>query len=79
MDPRHLCGSYLEEFNPYLADYSFIAAGLMHERMQGDGPAAPWLSSALLPAEGFADLPLLWPESDRAALAAASTGGGCSS
>ena len=44
----------------------------MHDRMQGEDARQNWLSSSL-PVEGFADLPLLWPEADRVALAKAST------
>lgn len=60
---RSSLGEYLPEFYPELADYSFIALQLLHERGLGEqSELAPWVSysPSLLPAEGFPDLPLLW-------------------
>lgn len=61
---RSSIGVYLTEFDPELADYAFIALALLHERRLGEqSELAPWLSStALLPADGFDDLPLLWDD-----------------
>ena len=56
-------GTHLMEFDPYLADYAFIALALLHERRLGDdSDLAPWLSgcASLMPPSGFGDLPLLW-------------------
>ena len=56
-----ILGPYLAEFEPLLADYSFIAVALLNEeRLGAQSPLAPWLSSASRPE--VLDLPLLWPE-----------------
>ena len=68
----------LHEFEPLLADYAFIALALIHERRLGDqSEFAPWLNAcpSLLPAAGFADLPLLWSEKELTELAGATTAG----
>jgi hypothetical protein len=75
---RSSIGAYLAEFEPYLADYAFIALALLHERRLGEESAlAPWLLGcpSLLPPSGFADLPLLWGDEGLASLAAATTAG----
>ena len=64
---RSSIGVYLAEFEPLLADYAFIALALIRERRLGDqSEFAPWLNCcpSLLPAAGFADLPLLWSEKE---------------
>jgi len=54
-------GMWLEEFDPELADYSFIALALLHEKRLGDQSAyAGWLQSGVWPAGP--DLPLLWTQ-----------------
>lgn len=56
-----ILGPYLAEFEPELADYSFIAVALLNEERLGDqSPLAPWLSSASRATSH--DLPLLWPD-----------------
>jgi hypothetical protein len=75
---RSAMGPHLADFEPELADYSFIALSLLHERSLGQGSElAPWLSGApsLLPPEGFPDLPLLWGKEGLAELDAATTAG----
>ena len=75
---RSSIGVYLAEFEPLLADYAFIALALIHERRLGDqSEFAPWLNGcpSLLPAAGFADLPLLWSEKELTELAGATTAG----
>ena len=75
---RSSIGVYLAEFEPLLADYAFIALALIHERRLGDqSEFAPWLNAcpSLLPAAGFADLPLLWSEKELTELAGATTAG----
>ncbi|EOD41244.1 hypothetical protein EMIHUDRAFT_448733 [Emiliania huxleyi CCMP1516] len=63
-----LLGAYLVEFEPYLADYSFIAVALLNEERLGEQSSlAPWLSSACWQVEQH-DLPLLWPSDDQAEL-----------
>mmetsp|Transcript_14877 Transcript_14877/g.49409 ORF Transcript_14877/g.49409 Transcript_14877/m.49409 type:complete len:498 (-) Transcript_14877:99-1592(-) len=63
-----LLGAYLVEFEPYLADYSFIAVALLNEERLGQQSSlAPWLSSACWQVEQH-DLPLLWPSDDQAEL-----------
>ncbi|KAL1526284.1 hypothetical protein AB1Y20_015002 [Prymnesium parvum] len=67
-------GPSLATFEPMLAEYSFIALQLLQQRFAGDASElAPWLSSSALPADGFDDLPLLWPEEERAELQASTT------
>ena len=75
---RSSIGPYLSDFDPLLADYAFIALALIHERSLGtESQLAPWLSGcpALLPAAGFAELPLLWDSEGIAQLASATTAG----
>ena len=75
---RSSIGPYIAEFEPYLADYAFIALALIHERRLGEqSDLAPWLcgSQSLLPPAGFADLPLLWGEDELSELEAATTAG----
>ena len=75
---RSSIGAQLSEFDPELADYAFIALAIIHERRLGSqSELAPWLSDSpsLLPAEGFADLPLLWDAADLTELEAATTAG----
>jgi len=77
---RSSIGVYLVDFEPELADYAFIALALLHERRLVDqSELEPWLSAtALLPPNGFSDLPLLWSSGERAALDAATTAGAAS-
>ena len=75
---RSAMGPYIAEFDPELADYAFIALALLHERSLGkESKLAPWLvdAPALMPAQGFAELPLLWGSEGLAELDAATTTG----
>ena len=75
---RSSMGPYIAGFEPYLADYGFIALALIHERNLGsDSKLAPWLSAcpALVPPAGFGELPLLWGADGISQLAAATTAG----
>jgi len=57
-------GKWISEFEPELADFSFIALSLLHERRLGDqSELAAWLGSGILPTQP--DVPLLWGEEDQ--------------
>ncbi|KAL3912050.1 MAG: hypothetical protein SGPRY_008468 [Prymnesium sp.] len=69
-------GELLAPFEPSLGEFSFIACLLMQQRFAGDdSPLAPWLSSPILPPEGYPSLPLLWADEEKAELATSSTVG----
>lgn len=62
-----ILGPYLAEFEPELADYSFIAVALLNEERLGDqSPLSLWLSSASRSITD--DLPLLWDKDAQAEL-----------
>jgi len=65
-------GPWLAEFEPMLADYSFIALAFLHERRLGhQSDFADWLSSPVWPVD--IDAPLSWPPAAQAELCASSS------